>query len=153
MRSLALKLPPVALFLLVAAGMWLLATHLAFAALAVPYAAASAALFAAVGIAIAVLGVVEFRRHETSVDPTKPDKASALVSTGIFGVSRNPMYLGLALLLVAWGLYLQNALSLAGVPAFVVYLNELQIKPEERALGAAFGAAYEDYCRQVRRWI
>ena len=63
------------------------------------------------------------------------------------------MYLGFALLLLAWGLFLENLAALLGVAAFVLYMNRFQIAPEERALEARFGAEYSRYCARVRRWI
>ena len=76
-----------------------------------------------------------------------------MVTTGICRVTRNPMYLGFALALLGWGLWLGHAVAL-GVPlAFVLYVNRFQIQPEERALRAKFGAPYEDYRRRVRRWL
>ena len=61
--------------------------------------------------------------------------------------------LALLLALLAWGLWLGNLPALALLPAFVLVLNRLQIQPEERALARLFGAEYEAYCRQVRRWL
>ncbi len=63
------------------------------------------------------------------------------------------MYLGVVLMLLAWGAWLANLASLALAAAVVPYLNRFQIKPEERAMARNFGAAYEDYLRQVRRWL
>jgi protein-S-isoprenylcysteine O-methyltransferase Ste14 len=68
-------------------------------------------------------------------------------------MSRNPMYVGLLLLLAGWALHLSHPLALLGLPAFVAYMNRFQIAPEERALRAKFGPAYEDYARAVRRWL
>ena len=82
-----------------------------------------------------------------------PDRSAALVAGGIYRSSRNPMYLGFLLLLAAWACWLANPLALAGLPAFVLYLNRFQIAPEERALRARFGDAYDGYARAVRRWL
>jgi protein-S-isoprenylcysteine O-methyltransferase Ste14 len=98
--------------------------------------------------------VTSFRRAQTTVDPTRPAKASALVVGGVYRLSRNPMYLGFLLLLLAWGVYLSHLPSLLLAPlAFVLYLNRFQITPEERALESLFGDEYRAYKREVRRWL
>lgn len=108
---------------------------------------------AALGIAIDVAGLVAFRRARTTINPLSPHKASALVTGGIYRWTRNPMYLGMAALLLAWGLWLANAGALAVISAFVAYLNRFQIAPEERALEARFGADFAAYRARVRRWL
>jgi protein-S-isoprenylcysteine O-methyltransferase Ste14 len=113
----------------------------------------SAALLAGAGILIALLGVREFRRAQTTVDPRYPERSSQLVSSGIYRRTRNPMYLGMLLCLVAVAVYLQHLLPWFVLPAFVVYMGRYQIRPEERAMLNAFGADYEAYCNRVRRWL
>ena len=113
----------------------------------------AAALITAVGLGAAVAGAISFRRAKTTVNPMKPEKASSLVITGIFGFSRNPMYVGLGCVLVAWAILLSSAWLLFGPLIFVVYIGRFQIAPEERALSAMFGAAYSDYKAKVRRWL
>jgi protein-S-isoprenylcysteine O-methyltransferase Ste14 len=98
-------------------------------------------------------GVVEFRKHKTTVDPRCPDKASGLVDTGVYRFSRNPMYVGFALFLVATVVALGAPLLLLGVLLFVIYMNRFQIRPEEQCLFDLFGATYEQYTRKVRRWL
>ena len=102
---------------------------------------------------IALAGVLEFRRARTTVNPLAPAKASALVTGGIYRITRNPMYLGMLGVLIGWAVYLGNAAALFGLPAFVWLLNTLQIKPEERALKARFGSAFDRYAGRVRRWL
>jgi protein-S-isoprenylcysteine O-methyltransferase Ste14 len=88
------------------------------------------------------------------VDPTRPERASALVTTGIYSVTRNPMYVGMLLVLVAWGLFLASAAGLILAPvAFALYLDRVQIPREERALANAFGDGYRAYASRVRRWL
>jgi protein-S-isoprenylcysteine O-methyltransferase Ste14 len=107
----------------------------------------------ATGIAIAVAGVREFRRARTTVNPLTPAAASAMVRSGIYRHTRNPMYLGMLLMLAGWAVWLASVAALAVLPAFVLYLNRLQIEPEERALASLFGRDFEDYRRSVRRWL
>jgi protein-S-isoprenylcysteine O-methyltransferase Ste14 len=157
MKSLELRVPPVVVALVIAAGMWLarlLAPKLALG-LSLPLLPPSAtiAAMAFAGIAIALAGVVEFRRAHTTVDPTNPGKSTAVVSTGIYRRTRNPMYLGFLLLLVAWAVWLANAIAYAGPIVFWLYMNRFQIAPEERILRERFGAPYEAYLQSVRRWF
>lgn len=105
------------------------------------------------GLLFVLAGGISFRRARTTVNPLKPEAASALVTSGIYRYTRNPMYVGFALWLLAWGLYLASPLVLLGVLGFVLYMNRLQIAPEERALGRLFGAAFAAYRQRVRRWL
>ena len=153
MNALELRIPPVAVMLVTAAAMWAVthvvpsmhAAHPARLAVAVP--------LGCIGLLVALAGVREFRRARTTLHPQKPEATSSVVRSGIYGYSRNPMYLGMLLVLVAWGAWLVNLASLALAAAFVAYLNRFQIGPEERAMARNFGAAYEDYLHQVRRWL
>jgi protein-S-isoprenylcysteine O-methyltransferase Ste14 len=153
MNRLELKIPPVAVFVAFGALMWAIARALPQATLPVPGAAALAATLSALGAALAVAGILAFRRQDTTVHPIHPHKASAIVSEGIYRYTRNPMYLGLALFLLAWAAWLGNLVSFTGVPAFVAYMTRFQIRPEERALLAKFGPAFSDYMQTVRRWM
>lgn len=97
--------------------------------------------------------ILAFRRNQTTIDPVHIERASTLVTTGPFGYSRNPMYLGLTALLLAWAIYLSAPWALLGPIVFVLYITRFQIMPEEQAMRAKFGSAYEAYCQNVRRWI
>ena len=103
--------------------------------------------------AFSVAGVLSFRQAQTTVNPLKPETASALVRSGIYQYSRNPMYVGFALVLLAWACYLTSPFALFGVLGFVLYMNRFQIRPEERALLTLFGSEYPVYQTQVRRWL
>ncbi len=94
-----------------------------------------------------------FGKAETTINPVQVDRASTLVTTGIYRVTRNPMYVALSLLLCAWAAWLARPLPLIGPVAFVLLIDRFQIIPEERALLAKFGSAYSDYRRSVRRWL
>lgn len=87
------------------------------------------------------------------MNPIKPMTTSSLVTGGAFRFTRNPMYLSLLLYLIAWAVYLSNVWALLLVPMFVLYINEFQIKPEERALSSLFGPEYAAYKEMVRRWL
>lgn len=153
MQALKLKIPPAGVFLVTALLMWGVAGLVPAATVAY-----SGRLFAIVllliGGAIAGLGgVFAFSRQETTVDPTRPHRASALVVASVYRHTRNPMYLGLALVLAAWAAFLSNLVALLGIPIFIAYMTHFQIKPEEQALLDKFGAEYALYMSRVRRWL
>lgn len=151
--ALELKVPPVALVLLFAAAMWLVSTSESSLALHIPWRTAVALVFAIAGIAISVAGVAAFRRAGTTVDPTRPGKASAMVVSGVYRWSRNPMYAGFLLALAGWAAFLSHALAFAFLPAFILYINRFQIIPEERMLAEKFGEQFTAYRGTVRRWL
>lgn len=97
--------------------------------------------------------IFQFRRVKTTVNPYTPKKTSALVTDGVYQYSRNPMYLGMALLLAAWAAILETALIFSGVLVFIVYINYFQIKDEEEALAELFGEEFNMYKSSVRRWL
>jgi protein-S-isoprenylcysteine O-methyltransferase Ste14 len=132
---------------------WLLARLFEDSAIHVPERVAVAAAIALCALVTVASGLYAFRRARTTVNPLKPHEASALVDGGIYRITRNPMYLGLLGLLVAWTIWLANLVSLAALPGFVLYMNRFQIGPEERALERLFGEAFRRYSRSVRRWI
>lgn len=105
------------------------------------------------GAVVALAGVVAFRRHKTTVNPFKPEQSTSLVATGVYRLSRNPMYLGLLLALMGWSAFLANWASALVLPAFVAYMNRFQIQPEERALTERFGSQFLAYTKSVRRWL
>ena len=112
-----------------------------------------ASAIALVGIGFALAGVIAFERARTSIDPRKPDMATSLVCSGVYRVTRNPMYVGLVFVLVAWAVVLSCAWALLGPLAFILYIGRFQIRPEERVLSAMFGTDYAAYKSRVRRWL
>lgn len=106
-----------------------------------------------VGVAVCLAGVLSFRLARTTVNPLKPETATALVSSGIYRYTRNPMYLGFAIALVAWSIYLVSLVALLGVAGFMLYMNRFQIGPEEDALASLFGEDFAAYRTRVRRWL
>lgn len=105
------------------------------------------------GMGCAVLGVIQFKKVKTTVNPHQLNSASVLVTTGIYRFTRNPMYVGLALCLFAGCLWLAELSSFIVLPAFIYTLERLQIIPEERALESKFGENYKIYKKQVKRWL
>ena len=153
MQGLELKVPPLALVLLAGGLMWWIAWAAPAFAFAFPARLICAVGAVVIGIAVAGMGIVSFRRAKTTVNPMKPDSSSALVVTGIYRLTRNPMYLGFLWILLGWGIFLSNTLAFLVLPGFVLYMNRFQIEPEERALTRLFGQAFVTYAKQVRRWI
>ncbi len=153
MKALELKIPPVAQFFVVAAGMWLLARYVLPLSFEIPLRRVLVALFFCLGGVVAAPAVAAFRSAGTTVDPRDPARASQLVVAGMYRYSRNPMYLGLLFVLIAWAIYLSNPLGFVGPPLFVFCMNRLQIRPEEAAMASQFGDAYRSYRESVRRWL
>jgi protein-S-isoprenylcysteine O-methyltransferase Ste14 len=151
--GLELKIPPPLVCAAVADLMWLTALVSIPFNFDFPGKVPAAAVLSLLGLFIAIAGVVSFKRARTTVNPTRPDSASALVVSGVYRFTRNPMYLGLLLVLVAWGVFLSNALALIWIPAFVAYMNHFQISPEERALSGLFSDDFLAYKAKVRRWL
>jgi protein-S-isoprenylcysteine O-methyltransferase Ste14 len=152
MSSLELKIPPPVVALLVAAAMWGLAL-VAPATSAPALRIATALVLAAVGIAFSIAGAVAFGRAKTTKNPMNPQAASSLVVTGVYRLTRNPMYLGLSLVLLGWASYLWSPWTLLGPVAFMTYISRFQIAPEERALATLFADQYPAYRARVRRWL
>ena len=153
MKYLELKIPPPLLAALFAAIMWGLSKALPTFTLANYVTWITPSLVTLIGVWFAVLGVKSFRSAKTTVSPTRPNEASVLVTTGIYKVTRNPMYVGLFFLLFAWGMVLNNWLSLGCTPIFVLYMNRFQITVEERELLKIFGSDYETFTQNVKRWL
>ena len=153
MRFLELRIPPPIVGLIIAGGMWTVA-HLPPIVQFPRLGRLSVALgLGVIGVAVAVGGVISFRRAATTVSPLKPETSAALVSTGVYSFTRNPMYLGMALALVAWAVYLSSVWSLLGPVLFALYITRFQIVPEERVLDRLFGASFAAYKKRVRRWL
>jgi protein-S-isoprenylcysteine O-methyltransferase Ste14 len=151
-NALELKVPPLALVFLFGALMWLVSDYSLFT-IALPWRSTFALIFCTVGSVIILAGVLTFRRMKTTVNPLTPDATTTMVTSGIYRVTRNPMYLGFLLVLVGWAIYLSNLLAFAFLPLFVWYMNRFQILPEERALASKFSEAFTRYKRSVRRWL
>lgn len=148
-----LKVPPAVVAVFHIGLMWLTSSIIAIGYIPLPGAdwVAAALLFA--GGLFGVAGLYEFYRHRTSIDPHKPTKTTSLVTSGIYQLSRNPMYVALFFLLIAYATVLQNIVNLFILPLFIWYMNRFQIIPEEEAMEEKFGEAYRDYKAEVRRWL
>ncbi len=153
MPSLDIRIPPPVVGALVAAAMWGVSTLGPQFAFPPGLRYASVGILVAAGVAFDVLGLLAFRRARTTVNPLRPERASSLVTGGIYRITRNPMYVGMGLWLLAWAAYLSALLPFAGPAVFVLYITRFQIQPEERVLNGIFGEDYAVYCARVRRWL
>lgn len=106
-----------------------------------------------IGVYIAFAGIYIFKKHKTTANPLKPNRASSLVTSGVYQFTRNPMYVGLFCVLMAYGIFLANIYILLVPFVFAAFISYFQIRPEERALEKIFGDEFIDYKQKVRRWI
>jgi protein-S-isoprenylcysteine O-methyltransferase Ste14 len=105
------------------------------------------------GVITSTTAALQFRRVGTTLNPLAPAKATTLVTSGAFSCSRNPMYLGLLVVLTGWAFVLGSASPWVVPPLYVVVITRVQIAPEEQVLARLFGDAYRDYRRRVGRWL
>lgn len=153
MQCLELKVPPVALVLIFALAMWFVARMSPGADIQIPAREWVALVTLIIGFALIIAGASAFISAKTTVNPMTPELATAIVSSGIYKLSRNPMYLGLFIMLVAWTIFLENFLSALLLPLFILFMNRFQIIPEENALLKKFGDGYAGYLKSIRRWL
>ena len=153
LSALELKVPPPAVAAVATAAMIAASWLWPWADFTVPNAPVLASLIALAGVAIAIAGTIAFRQAQTTVNPMKPETASSLVTGGVYAFTRNPMYLGLVLLITGLALYLANVWTLFGPVALALYLTRFQIAPEERIMARLFGPEFDAYASRVRRWI
>lgn len=133
--------------------MWIIAIYTPDLNLSFSLRAVIALLIVILGAFFSLCGASAFRRAKTTINPLRPETTSALVTMGIYQYSRNPMYVGFALFLLAFAILLNSPAALLGVFGFALYINRFQILPEERALQALFGEDFTNYRGQVRRWL
>lgn len=147
------RVPPPVVLLLAAGLMWGLAR--VFPAPWLEWSAAGwwVAVPAIAGLVLNLAPKWWFGRAGTTVNPLRPQATRQLVVTGPYRFSRNPMYLGHVLLLLAWAGALGHPLTMAGVVFYLAWVTWFQIRPEERMLAERFPDAYRDYRRRVRRWL
>jgi len=153
MSFLENRIPPPLVAILTGLLMWAVSRMLPGFALSLTLRLALATPIALLGIAVCLAGVLSFHRARTTVNPLHPERATALVDSGIYRFTRNPMYLGFATILLAWAVLLGSLPAMIGIPAFILYMNRFQIRPEERALNSLFQASFAGYCTRVRRWL
>ena len=147
------RFPPPLVMLVTAALMWCSHHWLRIADLIPTGWRLMSIVVALSGVSTVVIAFRQFQRAKTTINPLDPSQASHIVSTGIFGLSRNPMYVGFSLLLAAWAIFLGSVSPWFFVIGFVAYMTRFQILPEELALEQKFGSEYLAYKKNVARWV
>jgi len=153
LTRLALKIPPALLFVIwlgVMASLRYIFPGLNYQIFITPYVAG---LFFFCGLFLVLAGFFHFRKVQTTINPRRPEQTTTIVTSGIYRLSRNPMYLGFLMWLVAWAFILSNLVTFVFLPLFVFYMNRYQIIPEEKILHHQFGDIYYRYLKQVGRWL
>ena len=105
------------------------------------------------GLALDLISVLYFRKAKTTINPLRPENTSSLVTGGPYQISRNPMYLGMALMLIGAALILRCLTPILMPWVFCLVVTWLQIMPEEKTLEAIFNGDYREYKNQVARWV
>lgn len=148
-----IRIPPVMLCVICGVICWVAAILLPILTLSVSILNAAGWLFMLLGISTLAASVTAFLRARTTVDPISPDKATKLVTGGLYRFSRNPMYLAMLTMLLGAAGIIGNVASFLGPALFMASITLLQIRPEETALKAVFGEEYFAYQSRVRRWL
>lgn len=150
---LKLLIPPPAWLLLFGASMWAVDRNFPILEwVAEPWNRIGLVLIG-VAFLIDLTSLITFFKKHTTPNPFQPRKTQTLVTTGTYSFTRNPMYLGMVIILMGWGIYLGSLAPFLLIPPFVWILTVMQIIPEEDILEDKFGREYLDYKARVRRWI
>lgn len=144
--------PPVA-FAIAAILMWWIGRSVEFGRFSFAYQSAAGSALIVLGIAIVAVSLWTFARAHTTPNPMQPKSATRLVTSGIYTLSRNPMYVGDAVVLAGIAVWIGSVPSLLLVAPFVAWIDRFQIPAEESALAEIFGERYAAYAREVRRWL
>lgn len=152
-KRLELKVPPLIYAFVYAVIMKGFCIWLPQYSIDLPFARLFAPVLIGLGISIAVAGAHAIRAGSTTINPMRPESTTAVVDTGVYGVTRNPIYVGMLLVLVGWAVHLQNIFAFVMVGLFVATVTQFQIRPEERILEERFGEEYISYRRRVPRWL
>ncbi|HVN48174.1 MAG TPA: isoprenylcysteine carboxylmethyltransferase family protein [Bacteroidota bacterium] len=151
--NISLKVPPPIVTIAIGAMMWCAAKIFPGLTFPIPFSGTIAGITALAGGAMSVLAMITFYKYKTTINSVNVDSTSSFVSSGVYAISRNPIYFGLLLVLIAWCFHISNIVALFGVPLYIIYTNRFQIKPEEEAMEIKFGQAYIAYKEKTRRWI
>lgn len=153
MKILENRIPPPLLFMAIAVAMWFVSRDQPQLLPGGHWSLGFTIVLVTLALWMGGPAIRAFRSAKTTINPIQIDQVSTLVTTGVFGISRNPMYVSLSLLLIAWMVQLGTAWAALGPVFFVVFITRFQIIPEERALIGLFGKTYTDYQSRVRRWL
>jgi len=153
MSSLELRIPPDVVWVVVAGLMWLASRVTAGFDAAETLRRPLALMLMAIGVGFMVAARVALSRAGTTWHPTEPGRTTALVTSGVYRLSRNPTYLGMEIVLLGWAVALASPAAVLVSALFVAYITRFQIRPEELVLSVSLGEDYRDYFKRVRRWI
>ena len=153
LKKLENRIPPPAVAIVTGALMGVMAWLLPPADLPALIQSGIAAVLVVLSGLFGAPAIAAFRRAGTTINPVRIEKASTLVTGGIYRVTRNPMYVAMTGLLLALAIFLARPWLLVGPLFFMTYMTRFQIIPEERVMRAKFGESYADYTRRVRRWL
>lgn len=148
-----LRIPPPIVMLIFACLMYVLNRFLPFGNFEFFGRKELATVLISLAFIVMALAIFQFLRAKTTTNPINLTKTSSLVTSGIFKYTRNPMYLGMLLILLAFGLKLGNAFNTLLAAGFVYFMNHFQIENEEKALTELFDKEYTMYCKATRRWF
>ena len=109
--------------------------------------------FILIGLVCFLSAIGLFKKNQTTVTPLNPSSATKLITNGIYKYSRNPMYLGMSLVLAGISIMVNPIGGLAFISLFILYINQFQIEPEEKAMTKLFRNEFSEYKKYVRRWI
>jgi len=146
-------IPPPVVVVIIGVAMWVIDRNLNLGKFESVLLTPIAVVLLAAGLLLMLVAVASFVAARTTINPLRPAHASSLIVTGVFSVSRNPIYLADLLILAALAVWFGNVVNVAFLPLFVWYINRFQIVAEERALTNLFGENYAAYCTKVRRWL
>ena len=150
---MSLRIPPVIQFLICGLLMWGIAMLLPALDLSLRLFKYAGSILIAAGVLLLIAALIAFARARTTINPVEPEQAKTLVTTGLYQISRNPMYLAMALILLGGALRVGNIGAFIAPTLFVWAITMFQIKPEERALQSIFGEDFTAYRQQTRRWL
>lgn len=151
--NLELKIPPPLVAAITAFLMWQASGMHIISKFDFQYQLEISLAIAGLGLLVDFLALFAFLKAKTTVNPLKPEGASQLVNSGIYKYSRNPMYVGNFILLIAWGVWLGVPANIATLSVYELYMTRFQIKPEEQILEGLFQNEYRRYKEKVRRWV
>ncbi|MBI1190979.1 MAG: DUF1295 domain-containing protein [Tepidisphaera sp.] len=153
MKSLENRIPPPILVVICGAGMWGLAQFGPSIPLGRPARLGIGVAVCVLGVLVLAAGFLAFRNARTTIDPVNIGRASSLVRTGIFRLTRNPMYVGFTVMLLGWAVVLGGIWTMLGPMLFAMFITRFQIVPEERVMLEKFGSEYAAYRASTRRWL
>ena len=146
-----IKIPPPILVLILTSLVYFSSTKLE--SIYLPYRQTVSVLILIIGLVVIISPVFNFIKSKTTVNPVKFQNVNRLVTTGIYKYSRNPMYLGMILIIISTTVYYLNFLSVFSPLIFYIWINKFQISREEIFLEGKFGNEYLKYKSKTRRWI